>query len=110
MIARIGSELQAARGTWRLELVSSGYLDRRRCGACFTHRSRSAVDLLPAGIVQRASTLPSAARERGSDARGATGDRRHSMAPSLRAARYSTGPSHDQCGRVRSSGTNSGRS
>ena len=27
-----------------------------------------------------------------------------------RAARYSTGPSHDQCGRVRSSGTDSGRS
>ena len=42
--------------------------------------------------------------------RGAAGGRRHSMAPSLRAARYSTGPSHDQCGRVRSSGTNSGRS
>jgi hypothetical protein len=50
-------------------------------------------------------------RERGSDARGAIHARRHCMAaPSLRAARYSTGPSHDQCGRVRSSGTNSGRS
>jgi hypothetical protein len=49
-------------------------------------------------------------RERGFDARGATGDRRDCMAPSLRAARYSTGPSHDQCGRVRSSGTISGRS
>jgi hypothetical protein len=49
-------------------------------------------------------------RERGCDAGGATGDRRHCMAPSPRAASYSTGPSHDHCGRVRSSGTNSGRS
>jgi hypothetical protein len=53
-------------------------------------------------------------RERGGLAarrdRATTGDRRRSVAPSLRAARYSTGPSHDQCGRVRSSGTNSGRS
>ena len=69
------------------------------------------MDLLPAGIVQRLSAFTEGCRvNAGSDARGATGERRHSMAASLRAPRYSTGPSHDQGGRVRSSGTNSGRS
>jgi hypothetical protein len=40
----------------RPPFVPSGHLDRRRCGACFTHWSGIAVDLLPAGIVQRVST------------------------------------------------------
>ena len=69
------------------------------------------MDLLPAGIVQRLSAFTEGCRvNAGSDARGGTGYRRHSMAASLRAAPYSIGPFHDQCGRVRSSGTNSGRS
>jgi hypothetical protein len=34
----------------RLVVVPSGHLDRSRRGACFTHRSGSAVDLLHAGI------------------------------------------------------------
>jgi hypothetical protein len=65
----------------------------------------------PPGSCNEASTFTECcARNAAPDARAGTGDRRHSMAPSLRAARYLTGPSHDQCGRVRSSGTNSGRS
>jgi hypothetical protein len=41
------------------------------------------VDLLPAGIVQRLSAFTECCRvNAGSDARGATGDRRHSMAMS----------------------------
>ena len=38
-------------------LVPSGRLDRRGRGACFADRSGSAVDLLRAGIVQRASAF-----------------------------------------------------
>jgi hypothetical protein len=41
----------------RLDLVPSGHLDRRRCGACSTHRSESAMDLLPVGIVQQANAF-----------------------------------------------------
>jgi hypothetical protein len=42
--------------------VPSGRLDRRRCCACFTRRSGSAVDLLPVGIVQRASAFTECCR------------------------------------------------
>jgi hypothetical protein len=69
------------------------------------------MDLLPAGIVHRASAFTECCRANAAPMPG--------VAPVIGAIAwrraygrhaYSTGPPHDQCGKVRSSGTNSGRS